>query len=35
VAVPARPGVGRPPDPGVLARLDAERYWYPAAEVAT
>ena len=35
VAVPGRPGVGRPPDPDALARLDAQRHWYPAAEVAT
>jgi len=35
VAVPDGPGVGNPPVPGVLARLDARRHWHPAAEVAT
>ncbi len=35
VAVPEGPGVGRAPDPGILARLGARRRWYPADEVAT
>jgi O-succinylbenzoate synthase len=30
VRVPRDPGVGRPPDEGVLARLEARRRWFPA-----
>jgi O-succinylbenzoate synthase len=30
VRVPRDPGVGRPPDEGVLARLGARRRWFPA-----
>jgi O-succinylbenzoate synthase len=30
VRVPRDPGVGRPPDKGVLARLEARRRWFPA-----
>jgi o-succinylbenzoate synthase len=30
VRVPRAPGVGRPPDAAVLARLDARRRWFPA-----
>ncbi len=30
VAVPGEPGVGRPPDATILARLDAHRRWFPA-----
>ncbi len=35
VRVPDGPGVGHPPDAGALARLHAQREWYPAREVAT
>jgi o-succinylbenzoate synthase len=31
VRVPGDPGVGRPPDAGVLGRLEARRRWFPAA----
>ncbi len=31
VRVPDQPGVGRWPDPGVLASLNAQRRWFPAA----
>lgn len=30
VRVPAEPGVGKPPDAGVLERLEAQRRWFPA-----
>jgi O-succinylbenzoate synthase len=30
VGVPDRPGVGNPPDRSVLARLNAQRRWFPA-----
>jgi o-succinylbenzoate synthase len=30
VRVPDQPGVGNGPDPGVLARLNAHRRWFPA-----
>jgi O-succinylbenzoate synthase len=30
VRVPDQPGVGHGPDPGVLARLNAQRRWFPA-----
>jgi o-succinylbenzoate synthase len=35
VSVARGPGVGNRPDADALARLDAHRRWYPAAEVAT
>lgn len=30
VRVPVEPGVGKPPDAGLLERLEAQRHWFPA-----